>query len=231
MEKIRIQELVDFKRLSNEKNKKNFANKLKTRKAKERLPEDEDKSGGDYWKTSTSCIYNVVKHKQHERYEKKISELAGKIEAADDNRVKSMHQRNITILNNFKDFQIDDIRPSSIFKFERVQKAHKILTVDDYPLYIDPSLLFAYKKRGKKELGAIWLVAKLHGFKKNELGMFCEILHQFLTRNYSDNYQISDDLCIAIDTFNAQKVSYKELLEGDVPLLIQKTIKEIKNIH
>jgi len=229
MEKIRIHELVDFRRILTDKSRRNFAYKLKTRKAKDKLPDEEDKNGGDYWKTSTSCIYNVVKYNEYERYENKISELTDKMEVAEDNRVKSMHERNISILNNFKDFQIDDIRPTNIFKFEKVQKNHKIFSLDDYPLYVDPSLLFVYEKNGKTELGAIWLVAKLNGFKKNELGMFCELLHKFLTTNYSDNYQVSDNLCIAVDTFNAQKVSYRELLEGHVPFLLQETIREIRN--
>jgi len=105
-----------------------------------------------------------------------------------------------------------------------------VLNIDDFPLYTSPSLLFVHERNGKKELGAIWLVAKLNGYKKNELGMFCELLYQFLSKNYSDSYQISDDLCVAVDTFGAQKVVYNELRSGQIPFLIQQTLKEIKNL-
>lgn len=139
-----------------------------------------------------------------------------------------MYQRNIDILISFKDFNHTEVRPAKILKFETVQKVQKVLSVDNLPLYINPSLVFSHERHGKTEIGAIWLVPKLHGFKKVELGMFCELLHEFLTKNYSDNYQISDDLCIAIDTFGAQKVAYKDLLSGEVPFMIQKTVEEIK---
>ncbi|MEO8965592.1 MAG: hypothetical protein ABI370_13080, partial [Gammaproteobacteria bacterium] len=102
--------------------------------------------------------------------------------------------------------------------------------IDNFPLYINPSVLFCHERRGKNELGAIWLVAQVNGYKKSELGMFCEMLFEFLTKNYSDNYQISEDLCIAIDTFNAQKITYQELKNNDVPFLIKKTLREIKNL-
>jgi hypothetical protein len=60
MEKITVKELVEFNRKSSDKAKKNFANKLKTRPAKQKKSDDKD-GGGDYWVTSTSCIYNVIK--------------------------------------------------------------------------------------------------------------------------------------------------------------------------
>ncbi len=225
MQKITIKELVDFRRMSSDRGKKNFAYKLKNRQKKEKLSNEE--SGGDYWVTSTSCIYNVFKHNTTELYEDKINELTTKLEATVDKRIKSMYQRNIDILTSFKDFSFEDIRPFKITKFETVQKIHKVLDVNNFPLYLNPSIVFSHERNGKSELGAIWLVPKLNGFKKVELGMFCEILHKFLTKNYSDSYQISDDLCVVIDTFSAQKVAYQELLNGDIPFLIKKTLDEI----
>jgi len=106
MQKITIKELVDFRRKTTESGRKSFAHKLKTRRGKEKSEEDENSGGGDYWVTSTSCIYNVFKHDKSDFYENKIAELATKLGAADDKRIKSMHQRNIDILNNFKDFHM-----------------------------------------------------------------------------------------------------------------------------
>jgi len=229
MQKISIKELVAFTRKPNDRAKKNFAYKLKSRTAKEKK-EDDESGGGDYWITSTSCINNVFKHNNKDLYDGKIEELAEKVTAAELNQVKSMFQRNIDILNNFKDFHIEDIRPSKILKFETVQRAHTIVYIDDFPLYISPSVLFCHERRGKKELGAIWLVAQVGGFKKNELGMFCEMLYEFLIKHYSEDYQISEDLCIAIDTFSAQKISYKELKNSNASSLVKKTLKEIKNL-
>lgn len=61
--------------------------------------------------------------------------------------------------------------------------------------------------------------------------MFCEILHDFLIKKHSNDYKISDNLCVAIDTFNVQKVVYEEMLKGEIPILIQKILEEIKNLN
>lgn len=230
MQKIRINELVDFRRKITDSARKNFAYKLKSRTPKEVVEESENKKGGDYWITSTSCISNVFKHNDINLYDVKIDELAAKSSAAEDKLVKSMFQRNIDILNSFKDFHINDLRPSKILKFESVQRVHKIHYIEDLPLYINPSLLFSHERKGKNELGAIWLIARVNGFKKDELGIFCDILHRFLTKNYSNNYQISDDLCIAIDTFNGQKIVYQELVNDGIPSLLDRTLTEIKKL-
>lgn len=225
MQKITIKELVDFRRKL-DRTRKNFAHKLKTRQVKEKIKEDT--GGGDYWITSTSTIYNVYKHDNTDFYDIKIDELLEKHEATEDLRIKSMYQRNSNILHSFREFDFSDLRPESIQTFETVPKPIKILTLDGFPLYLNPGLLFSFEKNGKNELGALWLIPQIDGFKKSELGMFCEVLYRFLIKNYSNQYQISEDFCIAIDTYNAQKVSYKELVNGEFPFLIDNTLSEIK---
>lgn len=228
MQKITIKELVTFRRKSSDRTKKNYAYKLKYRKEKVKT-ETKNEGGGDYWITSTSCIYNVFKNDKKEYYDSKIEELQTKYEKTDDIRIKSMYERNINILNSFKDFDFDELRPTEITKIEKVHTDSKIITKNAIPLYVNPSMLFCHERNGKKEIGALWLVPQLEGFKKSELGMFCEILYQFLSNNYSANYQISDDFCIVIDTFNTQTVTYSELLNGKIPFLIDETINQIKN--
>lgn len=225
MQKITIKELVEFRRKT-DRTRKNFAYKLKTRPAKEKSLEDG--GGGDYWITSTITICNVYKHNNTDFYDTKIDELFEKYDAIEDLRIKSMYQRNSNILLSFKDFDFSDSRPETIQKFEKVPIFSKIFTLDGFPLYLNPSLLFSYEKNGKSELGALWLIPQLNGFKKSELGMFCEVLYRFLIRNYSDKYQISEDFCIVIDTYNAQKLNYRELLIGEFPFLIDNTLAEIK---
>lgn len=229
MQKITIKELVDFRRKSTDAGKKRFAYKLKNRKEKIKTELD-DAGGGDYWVTSTSCIYNVFKHGKDHYYDVKINELQSKIAETKDSRIKSMYQRNLDILTSFKDFQLEDIRPAKILKCETVQKVQKIYSIDNLPLYINPSLVFAHERNGKNELGALWLIPQLNGFKKAELGMFCEILFRFLVKNYSNNYQISEDYCVVIDTYQAQKVVYPELTKGSIPFLIDSTLKEIGSL-
>ena len=98
------------------------------------------------------------------------------------------------------------------------------------PIYLNPNLIFSFDKNGKKELGALFLVPQKDGYKKSELGVFCDILYKFLIKNYAQDFQISPEYCIAIDTFDAQKVSYRELLNGEVPFLLESILLDIKNL-
>ena len=168
MQQIAIKELVEFRRRSSDASKKRLAYKLKHRKAKEKKDMDENEGGGNYWVTSTSCIYNVFKHGKDEFYDLKIKDLQSKFEEAKVKRIKTMHQRNMDILTSFKDFQFDDIRPLNISKFETVHKVHKIIPIDDFPLYLNPSLVFSHDRNGKNEVGALWLGPQLNGIKKAE---------------------------------------------------------------
>ena len=230
MEKIRIKELVEFRRKSDIR-KKNFAFKLKTRQPKEVVKEEDKGSSGDYWSISTYCIYNVFKDRNRDLYDSKIEEFQAKLKNTElATNTQGMYKQNIDIMTNFKDFDFSDIRPSKITKFETVHKANKIFTIDNLPLFINPSLVFSHERNGKNEIGALWLVPLIKGFSKPELGIFCEILYRFMIKNYSDKYQISPDYCIAVDTFLAQKVVYTDLLNNEIPFLVDKTIKEIKEL-
>ncbi len=230
MEKIKINELVDFRRKQSDKSKRNFINKLKNRIPKlltETEKEEEDPR--DYWVFSTSCIYNAYKNGSDEFYDPKIEELQLKMAKPElKSSPLSMYKRNRDILLSFKEFGLNSLRPEKLIR-QSVQKEHKIITLTDFPLYVKPTLVFSHERNGKNEIGALWLVPQVDGFKKSELGIFCEVLYRFLIKNYSDNFQISYDYCIAIDTFNAQAITYSDLLNDNIPFLLDKTLNEMKD--
>jgi hypothetical protein len=226
MEKITIKELIEFRGRPSGKLKNNFAFKLKSRKAKEKLEETKD-TGGNYWAISTSSIYNTFKYGKDEYYDIKIEEVISKIANTESKKDIIIYQRNLEILNNFKEFNLNHFRPLDITNFESIHKEQKIISISNLPIYINPSLVFSFERNGKKEIGAISFVPQLEGFQKSQLGMFCEMLYKFLLKHYSNEYQIADDFCIAIDTFNAQSVIYTELKTGKIPRLIESTVEEI----
>lgn len=143
---------------------------------------------------------------------------------------KVMYQRNLDILNNFKEFDLHHLRPLDIENSKSVHKEQRIILINSLPIYINPNLVFSFERNGMNEIGAVALIPKLNGYKKSELGMFCEMLYKFLHEHYAKDYKIAEDFCIAIDTFNAQKIIYAELTTGQVPRLIDSTIDEIKSI-
>lgn len=141
-----------------------------------------------------------------------------------------MYKRNRDILLNFKEFELYNLRPEK-FARQGVQTEHKILMVDGFPLYIKPTIVFSFDINDKKEIGALWLVPQVNGFKKSELGIFCEALYRFLLKNYSQNFQVSEKYCIAIDTFNSQSITYKDILDGSIQSLLDLTINEMKTLE
>lgn len=228
MQKIKVKELVEFRRKSTERGKRNFAQKLKTRSPKEK--KESDDGGGDYWVTSTSCIYQVIKQDNIDLLDEKITDLLSRLQGAEDKRSKLMHQRNIDILTSFKDFNYRELLSPKDAQWEKIPKGKTTIIVKQFPIAVTPQIVFSFKRKGKKEVGAIWLIPQIGGFKKPELGMFCEILYRFLNENYAEHFQISPDYCIVVDTFNGQKISYSDLVSGDVSHLIETTLEEINKL-
>lgn len=227
MEKITIKELIEYRGRPSGKLKNNYAFKLKSRKLKEKAENVKD-SGGNYWAICTSSIYNTFKSGNNEFYDLKIEEVISKIANTESKKDKVMYQRNLDILNNFKEFDLHHLRPLGILNFQTIHKDQKIISIKNLPIYINPSLVFSFERNGIKEIGAIAFIPKLEGFKKYELGMFCEMLYKFLHKHYSVEYHIAEDFCIAVDTYNAQGVIFNELSSGQIPRLIDVTVDEIK---
>ncbi|OJV56480.1 MAG: hypothetical protein BGO31_15465 [Bacteroidetes bacterium 43-16] len=228
MEKITVKELVKFRNKGSQKSKRSFALKLKTRKPKER--KEEEKSGGNYWSISNSTIYNTFKYGKDEYYDKKIEDVLERYKNTDSKKDKDMYQRNLDILRSFKEFDILNLRPPNINKFETIHKSIKIITIQGLPIYLNPDLVFNFEQEENKFIGALLLVPKLHGFTKADLGIFCEVLYSFLTKHYSNDFKISKEYCIAIDTFNASKISYLDITIEKKPSLLNATLLEIKNL-
>jgi len=228
MEKIRIKELVDFRRKSDKTRKKTFAQKLKTRTAKEK--KDEDSGGGNYWIISSSSILKVFKTDDPDYYDSKIDEVSQKLSDTEIDNTKTMYQRNIDILTAFKDFDFSDLKPITNLKYRTVSRTSQILTVKGFPLFINPDALFSYTINGKDEIGALWLIQQQDGFSKSELGMFCEILYRFLVRNYGADFQISENFCTVIDTCGAQRITYSDMLSEGAIFLIDETLEEIQTL-
>lgn len=134
------------------------------------------------------------------------------------------------VFDGFIDIDLEDLKPKDEFKLKYVPKQLKVINVDDFPIFIDPNLLFSFENEGKNYIGAIWLVPQLNGFRKNELGMFCELLYKFLLKNFGNEYQVSENYCIVIDTFNAQIINYLDLLSSNIPFLVKKTLKELEEL-
>lgn len=224
MKKVTVKNLIEFRGKS-ERTRITHINNLKKEKKK-----SEDGSGGDYWISCLSAIRNSFKYENEELLDVKISELIEKIKATEIKRIKDQFKRNIDILNNFKEYEIQHLRPDVNLNFLKQPKIKSLLDIKGFPIEAKPCHIYTFSENNGEEIGGIWFIAKLKGFKKSELGMFTDILYRYLAKHYSENFYVTPYYCVAVDLFNGLEVKYSEIQNGDVPILIDSTLDEMNKV-
>jgi hypothetical protein len=224
MKKLSIKSIVEFRGKS-ERAKKNFANSLKLDK-----PEVESGSGGDYWVSCLSAISNGYKFNDLNFIIEKMEDLEDKHKENGNSGTKTMYRRNITILSHYESFDFRKWWPSKKTQLLRKHKSDSVLTIKDFQLQVKPQHVFTFPVNNENEIGAIWFIAKLDGFRKDELGMFCDILYRYLKTHFSKKYRLSPKYCIAVDVFNTLEVRYSQLEKREIPMILDSTLDEIKKL-
>ncbi len=223
MKKLSIKEIIDFTGKS-DRSKKTFALNLENDKEKKNSD-----SGGDYWISCLSAISNGFKLNDNSIIVDKIHELEEKYESTDHKKTKVMYERNISILYKFEDFDFSKWIPKVDFRTIKKHKSDFLLNIKGLHVQAIPQHVFTYQN-GNKEIGAIWFVAKLDGYDIIKVAMFTDILYRYLNINFSKDYKISIDFCMAVDVVNQIEVSYAQILKDKIPLKLDSTIEEIKKL-
>lgn len=224
MKPLSIKAIVSFRGKS-DRSKKNFATDLKIDKVKV-----DKEGGGNYWITSLSAISNSYKANDLKFIIEKRVELEEKHEAEDYPRTRDMYKRNINILYKYEEFELKRLRPSKKMNFLKKNKDHSILTIKGFPIQVDPQYVFTFQKDEQEEVGAIWFIGKLNGFRKDDLGIFTDILYRYLKTHYGKKYTVNSKYCIAVDVFDKHDVNYAQLEKGEVSLILPSTLEEIKKL-
>lgn len=225
MKKIRIKELIKFRRKS-ERAKITLVNKLKLNQTLE----NDSSSGGDYWISCLSAIANTFKHDNVELLNEKIDLLIEKIKVTQDKRIKDEFQRNIDVLYNFGDFDFQELKPNAKLTYLKKPTHKSIFEIKGLPIQAKPDHVFTFSINNSEEIGAVWFIAQLDGFDRDELGMFVDILYRYLDKHYAEDFFVNTSYCIAVDVNKAQSVSYKDIEEGKIPRLLDQTVNDIKKL-
>jgi hypothetical protein len=141
-----------------------------------------------------------------------------------------MYKRNMGILYNYEDYDLKKWRPSKQIKLLKKNKDNSVLIIKGLEVYATPHHVFMFRKNNVEELGAIWFIAKLNGFRKDELGMFADILYRYLKTHFSKDYILNSKYCIAVDVFNKFEINYSQLEKEEIPLILNSTLDEIKKM-
>lgn len=221
MKKITVKNLIEF-RYKNDRTRLTFVSNLKKQKIS-----SEGDSGGDYW---ISCLRNVFKFEDEDLLDEKVDFLQSKIEQTEIKRIKDQFQRNIDVLMNFKEYDFQYLKPDTEITLMKQRKSDTIFDVNGLLIEAKPCHVFSFSKNGSSEIGAVWFIAKLNGLTKAELGMFADITYRYLNKYYSKDFYVNPDYCIAVDLFQGQEVNYSSIKNGEIPILIDSTIDDLKKI-
>lgn len=224
MDKITISNLVDFNRKT-PKGRRTLVENLK----KTKIKSEKSESGGDYWTSAVSCISKAFAAGNNIEIGEKIDELAEKIENSEAKITKAMFQRNIHILQKFEEFDFGQLKPIK-FQFQKRSKKQSIVVLKKLPLYAKPNHVFLFEDNGVKKIGAIWFVAKLDGFTKDELSMITDLLYRYLEINYSAQYVIATNYCIVVDVNSINISSYAQLENKKAKSSLLQIVDEIKKL-
>lgn len=221
IEKITVKKLIEFGRLSERRHATFIRNLQKPSEPKS------TEGGGDYWAISIGALITAYKTNDNKVIKERIEDTLDKMHSVELERTKSMYQRNIDILINYEEFDFTDWRPSMQLTFHPKPKSKSIIYFNGMPIQIRPGLVFSYDNHGKKKIGGIWFIIWQEGLKRSDLGVFAESLYRYLKFHYIDEYEINFKACLAVDAANMEIVSFNQILEGEVPSLLDNTIEKI----
>ncbi|WP_131539897.1 hypothetical protein [Pedobacter nototheniae] len=222
MKKISVSNVIKFIR-KGDRSRVAFIANLKKPKVK-----TDDSGGGNYWMCSTSTISQVFKSEELSELEKKIQILVEKKRDTPKNVSKGMYQKNIDILYNAKDFDYSELKP--YFDIEYLKNTNVILELNTVPVQIIPNHVFKFQENAMEKVGAIWIVANIKTYKKEELAVFAYSLFQYLKRIYEDKYQVSEDYCIVLDVTTSNVLSYKQAADFGHLNFVHETLAVIKKM-
>jgi len=144
-------------------------------------------------------------------------------------QTKDMYDRNINILDKYEDFDFNKWQPENI-TFERKNQTNSIVKVTGLELKVMPHHVFSFVKDDVKQIGAIWFVAKLKGFRNDEVGMFTDALFSYLKRYHAKDYKPSSEYCLAVDVSNGIAITQRQLEAGEINRMLESTVAELKRI-
>lgn len=224
MNKLPVKKIVEFRRFS-ERRKSTFAHKLKTS-----VEEKSKSDGGNYWVRSISALSTAFKFNNNQIIKDRIESLEHDYEKEERKQTKVMYQRNIEILYNYENYDFSIIRPNDDLNFLSKPTYKSLLKINEFLVQILPNHVFSYMEKERLNVGAIWFVTWLDGYKISDLGIYAETVYIYLKKHYSKDFNINPKDCMIMDISGMQLITYDEILKGQVPSLLNSTLDNLKNL-
>jgi hypothetical protein len=221
MKKISVKNIVAFNQRS-PKSRKGFLKSLSKEKS------SDSEGGGNYWVRSISALSNAFKTNENKHIKDKIDDITEDDQTTTLKRTKDMYRRNLQILHNYEDFDFSTWYPNDTCKILNKVSKKAIIEIKRIPIQVLPNQIFTFQENEVDYVGAILFVAKLEAYKKEELGIFAETLFYFLKTHFSKKYKVKPEYCLVVDVLNLELVTYKSILDEEIPGLLFPILKAIK---
>ncbi len=219
MKRLTAKKLIEFRTKKSEAARETFMKNFLT-------PRDSsEEGGGDYWICCLSAIAAASRFNENDHITTKIDELVLKRKQSTAAISKIMFQRNIDILENYREYLFSKLIPARASDVKSEVRTKAQVSVRGLRIEVLPSHVFTFKNRGVDEVGVIWFVAQLDGFKDEELGIFLDLAHRYLRAIYK-SHVINPKNCIVIDVFMEREVNYSQVLSGRIPSVLAATIDQ-----
>lgn len=219
MKRLTAKKLIEFRAKKSDATRETFMKNFLT-------PRDPlDEGGGDYWISCLSAIAAASRFNENDLISTKITELVLKKRHSSKSISKTMFQRNIDILENYRKYIFSKVIPARATDVKSELRSKVQLSVRGLRIEVLPSHVFSFKNKGVDEVGVIWFVAQLDGFKEEELGIFLDLAYRYLRTQYK-GYTINPKNCIVIDVFKEHEVNYSQVLSGQIPSVLAAAIDQ-----
>ena len=87
--------------------------------------------------------------------------------------------------------------------------------------------VFIFGKDEHVKVGAIWFVAWLERFSKEDLGIYAEAQFNYLSNVYAKQYVVDPRYCMTVDILTMETVSYDEILQGEIKSRLQSSVDSL----
>lgn len=208
MKKLNAKKLIEFRRMS-DKRKQTFVNNLKK---PPKIEEDKKGKGGDYWVSTTSAIGHSWENNDNQFVEDKIETLSEILETEERRLVRLRLQQNISMLENYVEYDFSKIRPSKLFDVKRVSPKTAPLLIKGLFIHALPNLVFNYKNRNETEAGVIWFAAYKNGYQTEELSVFAELAYRYALSYFRKKFVVNPFACIVVDVKSGKILRYSDVL-------------------
>lgn len=191
--------------------------------------EDDETEKRNYWHFSLTTISSVCRNEKVELIREKIDDLATRKKSKTLDRTKQMYQRNIDALYNYEEYDFSTLKPVKI-EFQVKPRSSTVINVKGLPVKVSPSYVFSFTNKGKKEIGAIWFVAQIGGFRNDEFGIFLELLYRYLVANYGKSYTVNPSYCRVVEVVTGRERRYSEIDGSEIYILLNGVVDKIKTM-